>query len=190
MSAVCPACGVAVVSGYVKCPKCRAALPYSSGRRGRATHNPGGTAVKEGESSVAAFAIPVVIAIAAVVFLATRDGDEPSPDPAIVNQPAQPNPSGLVQVPVAQPAPVETPLGQPAADPSAAVGELERTLQRQRMFAAIEITGTRIDLRSSSCGEPAMTSTIAAAGASLRGVGLTRLRCLAQSGTVVLERDL
>ena len=27
MSAVCPKCGVAVVPGYVKCPKCQAALP-------------------------------------------------------------------------------------------------------------------------------------------------------------------
>ena len=43
--AVCPACGVAVVPGYVKCPKCHAGLPLAGGRTKRMTGDPGGTAV-------------------------------------------------------------------------------------------------------------------------------------------------
>lgn len=90
MSAVCPACGIAVVSGYVRCPKC----------------------------------------------------------------------------------------------------ELEGTLRRQRLWGRVEITGRRVDVRSGSCADPAMRPAIEGRRPLLRGAGLTKLRCLEQSGAVVFERDL
>lgn len=84
------------------------------------------------------------------------------------------------------------PLDIPAAGPSpaAAAAELERALGRQRLWSSVRPSGDRVEVRSGSCAEPAMAPTIDAARAALRGAGLTRLRCLAQSGAVVFERDL
>ena len=48
----------------------------------------------------------------------------------------------------------------------------------------------RVDGPSGSCADPAIGPVIDAARSALRGAGLTRLRCLAQSGAVVFERDL
>ena len=45
MSSVCPACGIAVVPGYVRCPRCHAGLPVGAGRVKRTPADPGGTAV-------------------------------------------------------------------------------------------------------------------------------------------------
>jgi hypothetical protein len=45
-------------------------------------------------------------------------------------------------------------------------------------------------VRSGSCGDPAMRPAIEGAKVVLRGAGLTKLRCLEQSGAVVFERDL
>jgi hypothetical protein len=45
-------------------------------------------------------------------------------------------------------------------------------------------------VRSSACSEAALGSLIDARRDVLRDAGLTRLRCLEQSGRVVFERDL
>jgi hypothetical protein len=89
-------------------------------------------------------------------------------------------------LPVAEPAPA----GAGAQEGPAAVLHLEATLRRQRLWGRAEITGPRIDVRSGSCGDPAMPPAIEGERAVLRGAGLTRLRCLEQSGAVVFELDL
>jgi hypothetical protein len=81
----------------------------------------------------------------------------------------------------------EPPAGVP--DSRAAIGELETTLRRQRLWGRAEITGQRIDLRSGSCSDPAMRTVIDGKTALLHTAGLTKLRCLEQSGAVVFERD-
>jgi hypothetical protein len=75
-------------------------------------------------------------------------------------------------------------------DASAAVRELERSLRGRRLWSTVEVTGPRIDVRSAACREPAMASTLDASLEALRDGGLTKLRCLAQSGAVVFEREL
>jgi hypothetical protein len=70
-----------------------------------------------------------------------------------------------------------------------AIGELETTLRRQRLWGRAEITGQRVDLRSGSCSDPAMRTVIDGKTALLHAAGLTKLRCLEQSGAVVFERD-
>lgn len=188
MSAICPACGVAVVPGYVRCPKCRAALPYGAGRA-RAANDAGGTAVQQRGFPIVAVVAPVVIALAIALFFGLRGGaDKPSASNAGAEQPA---PSTQVTTaPVATAPVVPAPSSEVPRNPAGAARDLERSLRGLRLWSTIEIVGTRIDVRSASCGDRAMVPPINAAMSSLREGGLTKLRCLAQSGAVVFEREL
>lgn len=194
MSAVCPVCGVAVVPGYVRCPKCHAGLP--TGRMKRSTGDPGGTAVVEKRFPISA--VLVAVGVAAVIILVfgfngtskkTHAAAAPPPEPIAAVGPPRPPPRIAVPSPVAPAAaPVVT---EPAsADPRAAAAALEDVLRRARLWGRVEISGGRIDVRSGSCGDKAMRPTIEGEHAVLRGAGLTKLRCLEQSGAVVFERDL
>lgn len=192
MSSVCPACGVAVVPGYVRCPRCHAGLPVGAGRVKRTTADPGGTAVARRGFPISAVAIAVGVAAAIIVFGTRRTGRLAAPEPAALPAP--------VEVIAASSAPPTTaPLTVPSArarpdtsdqDRRAAALQLEATLRRQRLWGRAEVQGPRIDVRSGSCGDKAMPPAIDSERTVLRGAGLTRLRCLAQSGAVVFERDL
>jgi hypothetical protein len=186
MSAVCPACGVAVVPGYVKCPKCHAALPYARSTPGVGA---GGTAVRETGFPIVAIVVPIAIVLAFVLLFGLRGGESDDEPPA-VEEAAQPvRPPASPSQPNPQPVAIEAPA--PAApDPSAAIGELDRTLRRQRLWSTIDVRGSRIDVRSAACSSAAMGPAIDSTVAVLRDVGLTELRCLSQSGAVVFQRNL
>jgi hypothetical protein len=200
MTGVCPSCGVTVVTGYVRCPKCGAGLPMGGSRFRRIKRTSGGPGA--GGTSMVREGFPLLPVLAAVVvaggiiaYFALRD-DKPAPKlvsparpneaaPAVVpRRPAQP------PAPAPTPAPSPAPSTAPAGDPVAAAAELERSLKRQRLWSTVQVTGARLDVRSASCREPAMAQAIAGSQSALRGGGLTRLRCLEQSGAVVFERDL
>ncbi|HEY4241188.1 MAG TPA: hypothetical protein VGM88_15300 [Kofleriaceae bacterium] len=194
MSAVCPACGVAVVPGYVKCPKCHTPLPYGAGRGKRSTIDPGGTAIPE-KKGFPLFAAIVALAVGGAIVWAGvalshrgRADAEPAPPPveatpaAVVAPPEAPAP--------AEPAPQATPTLAPPLDPTAATNALATALRKQRLWSTVEVTGTRAIVRSASCADPQLAATIERARPTLRGGGLTRLRCVEQSGGVVFERDL
>ena len=192
MSSVCPACGIAVLPGYARCPKCHAGLPSGAGRTKRTTADPGGTAVARRGFPISAVLIAVGVA-AVIIVIGTRRGTRPAaPEPAALPAP--------VEVSAASAAPqTAAPLAVPVAaqrpdtadqDRRTAALEVEATLRRQRLWGRAEILGPRIDVRSGSCADKAMPPAIDSVRAVLRGAGLTRLRCLAQSGAVVFERDL
>ena len=193
MSAICPVCGVAVVPGYVRCPKCHAGLP--TGRMKRVTGDPGGTAVVE--KGFPFSAVLGAVGVAAVIILVfgfrgTSKKTQASPAPAaepIAAAGAPPPPRVAV---VASPPPVAAPVttAPVASDPRAVAAALEDVLRRARLWGRAEISGARVDVRSGSCGDKAMRPAIEAEKAVLRGAGLTKLRCLEQSGAVVFERDL
>ncbi|MEJ7602263.1 MAG: hypothetical protein WKG01_30480 [Kofleriaceae bacterium] len=190
MSAVCPSCGVAVVPGYQRCPKCRAALPYGTGRIKRVTSDPGGTTVRESGFPIMAAligAIAIALAVVLIFGLGGKDKKKPKRAVPVTQEPMARVPSAPVPT-----APVEAapPIAVPAPDPNATAASLERALQRQRLWSTVEAYGSRVDIRSAACSEPGMTAMIDAARDPLRAAGLTRVRCLAQSGAVVLERDL
>src|SRR5215470_11739136 len=112
----CPSCGVPVVSGYVRCPKCHAALPYGSGRIRRTSVEAGGTAVDSGGGFPwAAIIVAVVVAAGIALFFGFRDNGkkaEPTTTPAepAVTTPTTPRPAVTAPAPVAsQPMPVEAP---------------------------------------------------------------------------------
>ena len=197
MSAVCPACGVAVVPGYVRCPRCHAALPYGAHGK-RTTVDPGGTAVARRGFPISAVLVGLGVAGAIILVFGFGFGARRGDRQAAVHE-ALPGPVAA-QSERAAPRPVAAPLALPATEPAtartaaqdrrAAAAALEATLRRQRLWGRTEIVGDRIDVRSGSCGDPAMRPAIDGERTALRGAGLTRLRCLEQSGAVVFERDL
>jgi hypothetical protein len=125
-----------------------------------------------------------------VIVLSSDDDDtpeEPTATQPTVTEPAQNQP---VQPQLSREADPSLAPRPTRPDPSAAVDELERTLRRQRFWSSMELAGANLDVRSASCDDAGMRRTLDGAAPALRGAGLTRLRCLAQSGAVVFERDL
>ena len=196
-TSVCPACGVAVVPGYVKCPRCGARLPSVRFRRPGTTADPGGTAVETGRGLPT---VPLVIAgigvLAVVVVImvvvrhrgsASAHDDLAAPPPVAPAQPrAQPGPA-LTTPPAFTPLSPGAPAGKTAAQ---VAGDLQITLKHQRLWSTVEVVGPTLDIHSSTCGDPQMGPALDAVMASARAAGLTRLRCLEQSGAVVFARAL
>ena len=76
--ATCPACGVPITAGYVKCPRCHAALP--SVMRGRPSLGYGGTSITEGESAwrgpVIAMVLLAILGVA-IAIVVKRSNNAP-----------------------------------------------------------------------------------------------------------------
>jgi hypothetical protein len=188
----CPSCGVPVVSGYVRCPKCHATLPYGSGRSKRTSVEPGGTAVDSGGGFPwAAVIVAVVVAGVIALFFGFRGGSKKQEPTAT---PAEPVAGAAAPAPPptsnATPSPVVTPAQPAAPSPRLLGAELDRQLKRQRLWSTVSVTGNTVDVRSSSCSDPQMKPALDAGTSGFRAAGLTRLRCMEQSGRVVFERDL
>ena len=188
MSATCPACGVAVVPGYVRCPKCQAPLP---GRRVQTVA--GGTAVEGGgRLPILPIAGGAVVLLGLILYFVLGKSDAAKPatqepvsgsaeETATGDQPAATNPLPL---------PVEETRDPNRIDPSAVGRDLERALKNQRLWSTVEIVGKDVDVTSGSCRDANMIPMVDAARTALRNAGLTRLRCLENSGAVVFERGL
>ncbi len=197
MSAECPSCGLPVVPGYAKCPKCHAALPRLQTQAGATA---GGTAVESQRSPVTVGIVVVAVVVGVILLLKVMFGggdDESQPD----NQVTPPGTRTAAPTRAPAPAPTrpdERPFAdddRPAATPpriqsGAAARQLDATLRRQRLWSKVDVFGTRIDVRSGSCDDPHMKTSISSMTTTLRDAGLTHVRCLAQSGSVVFERDL
>jgi len=189
--ATCPACGVAVVPGYVKCPKCHRSLP----RYSRNSVSPvGGTAVETPASK----ASPVFALIAALVvaggiiwFFVHRKHEASAAAPAPTTDTLAGSATTPQPAPVTTPTPAPTPAPvQPAVHADQVAKNLESDLKKQRLWSTVNVIGDHVDVRSSSCNDAAMKATIQPELAAFRAAGLTKLRCLEQSGAVVFARDL
>jgi hypothetical protein len=186
---------VAVVPGYVKCPKCHSELPAGSGRAKRATAEPGGTALESRDFPVAPFVAALGVAAAIIVVFSVRSAGKKTDVaartlPAPIEAVAAPLPPLRPTAAAEAPSPVAPGAAAQLQDPRIAAAELETALRFQRLWGRVEIAGARIDLRSGSCSDRAMRPLIESKKAVLRGAGLTRLRCVEQSGAVVFEHDL
>jgi hypothetical protein len=158
----------------------------------RTTADPGGTAVAPRGFPISAAAVAVGVAAAIILFGTRRSTRPAAPEPAALPAPVEAIAASAAPPPAA---PLAAPASAPPPDTTdqirrAAALELEATLRRQRLWGRAEILGSRIDVRSGSCADKAMPLAIDSERAVLHGAGLTRLRCLAQSGAVVFERDL
>jgi hypothetical protein len=183
----CPACGVAVLPGYARCPRCHKPLPQRP-----ATSVEGGTALEPPRR----FPLPAVIAVGAIglgviLWLGVRGGGDTKPPPptrpAAAAPTATPPPAQHAVAPAVEVAPPARPRA-PNADEVA--DELERTLKRQRLWSTVSVTGSRVDIRGGACGDAAIQAPIAASTAAFKAAGLTTLRCVEQSGAVVFTREL
>lgn len=194
--AVCPACGVAVVPGYVKCPKCHRPLP----RFARNSSSPvGGTVVTEKTKSWPIVAI--VIGIVVVVFIGwqvknafedyrtkihhVRDAGVMTEEPTTATPPNSINDSLAADQPVLAPVNVA-----PKIHADDVAKALEHNLKNQRLWSTVTVTGDHVDVRSASCSDGGMKPAIEAVVASFHAAGLTKLRCVEQSGGLVFSRDL
>lgn len=187
MSAVCPKCGVAVVPGYVKCPKCQTMLPQ---RRAATVAAPGGTSLGGGGVSLGTILVGVaVLGIGIAAFALSGGSDRPAAaeTPAPVATPEAP-----AVRPVAEPDEVPAqPVAPPVAnDPTTAVRNLDRALKKERLWGTVEVVGSGVDVRSGGCREATMMPVVDAAIPALREAGVTKVRCLEQAGAVVFEREL
>jgi hypothetical protein len=180
------------VPGYVRCPKCHRPLP----RFARNTASPvGGTTIKTKQGSpLFAFAIAIVIGGGFIAFFALRGNKHHEAAAA----PAPPSPSApsTDQAPAAAPTP-PTPVvaSAPAPvvatpNPGAIASSLQSTLQRMELWSTVSVTGGRVELQSRACRDPQLGKQIEGVAASFRAAGLTRVRCLEQSGAVVFDREL
>jgi hypothetical protein len=174
------------VPGYVRCPKCRKPLPQ------RASAVEGGTAIETPSRGVATLVglIALFLAVAGLIaYFALRKGSSAKPTTPPIAQPQAPSTPDPEPTNVPdQPAQVQAqPTGPNAIELAA---ELERGLQKQRLWSTVEVIGSRADVRSSSCSDPAMAPMLDGAAPSFKAAGLTKLRCVEQSGQVVTDRDL
>lgn len=190
--AVCPACGVAVVPGYVRCPKCHGPLP----RPARTTiSRVGGTVVERTArlplyllGGIAALLVLLVIrhyVVAALGDDRTRSGelrdggsvvveaDQPSTAPSVAN----------IAPPVAT-----TVAGPVRAEEVARA--LKSRLDKQRLWATVQVIGDHVDLRSAACNDAGLRLELEQSVVQFHAAGLTGLRCLEQSGAVVFARAL
>lgn len=198
MSSVCPGCGVAVVPGYVRCPKCHTALSgaTTTGRIRRIDE--GGTAMPDRSFPLMPVLLGLAVLAAMILVFGTRGTKTkteteavatiPDPVPATPIRTAPPTAAARPATEVAAPGAVAT--GPTAADISAASRALEGALRQARLWGRVEAGGGLVVVRSGSCGDRTMRPTIDGQAALLRGAGLTKLRCVEQSGAVVFERDL
>jgi hypothetical protein len=189
----CPACGVAVVPGYVKCPKCGKALPQVA-RPGNKV--PGGTSLEEPTSSRSLWLVlggAAVLAIAVALVLSRANGGAKKAtagtQPAVATAPA---PVTTQPTPVPQQDDSFTSTQpQVSADAQPAVNALDAELKKQRLWGTVSLVGTsQVDVRTAACEDPGMGPLVDGARAQLKAAGLTKLRCLTQSGAVVFERNL
>ncbi|HET9990958.1 MAG TPA: hypothetical protein VFQ65_20645 [Kofleriaceae bacterium] len=181
---------MAVVPGYVKCPKCHRALP----RYSRNSVSPvGGTAVETPASKaspVFALLVAALVGGGIIWFFINRKHNASAAAPAPATETL--NGSASAQVaPAVAPPPTPTPAPvQPSVHADQVAKNLETDLKKQRLWSTVSVTGDHVDVHSSSCNDAAMKATIQPQLASFHEAGLTKLRCLEQSGAVVFARDL
>lgn len=189
----CPSCGVAVLPGYMKCPRCHAEQP----RARRTSIQPGGTAVVTRDKfPIIPIVGGVVVAVAIALFFGMRrghatSGEQAGASDAVPEELTRPQTLPGDIPPIESAVPTPRPVTPPAGPtPAQAIGDLEHAIRMARMFASVRQDGTVVVVRSATCGDSDFASVLSGASSSLAASGLTKLRCLEQSGRVVFERDL
>ena len=186
-SATCPACGVTVLPGYARCPKCRAPLPYGSGSRVGMTA--GGTALDERKLPVLPLVAVGLVIAAGIAYFALRTHARPAPTLTPIATAA--GQAITTPTPVAPTIPTnETKPIERTPSAGAVASQLEAALKKLRLWSTVEVRGDHVDVRSGACEDPQMGPSLATAQAGFHAAGLTRLRCLEQSGRVVFEHPL
>lgn len=141
-----------------------------------------------------AIALAVVVGGGFIAFFALRGGKTSHaatapapPQTAPVADQTAPAPPVPPQQAVSAPPPVSS---THAPKPGELAAALQNTLERLELWSTVAVTGTRVDLQSGSCRDPQLEKQLAATAAAFKASGLTRVRCVEQSGAVVFDREL
>jgi hypothetical protein len=160
-------------------------------RRAGKTIDPGGTTVPGGASRVPIILVILagMVGIAIVAYFGLRGGKR---EPAPLTRDATPKAPVVSAGVTPDVAPTPTAQGSATATPGAGqvATTLEAALRKQRLWSTVAVVGNHADVRSGSCSDPGMAAALDRVAAAFKAAGLTKLRCLEQSGHVVLSRDL
>jgi hypothetical protein len=155
--------------------------------RKKGSHVEGGTAVQPARSfPIVAIAAALALTAGIIAFFALRKDNAPQPQPAATQAQDDTTADDTAQA-AEQPEASAQPAGP---DVQSVAADLEKTLKRERLWATVSIVGDHVDVRSGSCSDEKMAPLLDGAAASFKAAGLTRIRCLEQSGRVVTDRDL
>jgi len=196
----CPKCAVAVPFGYVKCPRCHAAMPPTQriARRDRRESMreqliAGGTAVPEPEAAPfpwLLFGVGAAAAIAAIAWYVSRGAASANATPPV--QVAADDVGSAAGA--ATPVELEPPR-PPTTDPkprlrAEAVASLDRALASDKLWAQVSEAGDAIVIRSAFCAERGVQDRVDAARVRLGDAGFKVIRCLEKGGAPVWSRAL
>jgi hypothetical protein len=161
-------------------------------RFARNTSSPvGGTSLDAGTpkgSPVLAIVVALAVGGGIIAYFALRGGKKPKQvDDTAEQQPATPGDDTTTQPTPGVTQPTAQNPTAPTVHPEALASELERSLKKQRLWATVNVVGDHVDVRSGSCRDPAMKPALEAVAAQFRAAGITRLRCLEQSGSLVFD---
>ncbi len=191
----CPSCGVNVLIGYTKCPKCHVAMPGAAARVKRASMA-GGTTSERIEVIAAAgsggrvFGVIVLVLGAGLAVWATQcRGKSRSAAPLAAPVETGPRVGSASVEPVATD-PGATPTNPTRTDPAYAADALESELAGERLYATIDVEGDLLHVRSAFCAEVRLGEIVARYAGELRSGGVIRVRCSETHGAQVFERAL
>ncbi len=152
----------------------------------------GGTAVESGgRLPILPIAGGAVVLLGLILYFVLSKSDAATP--ATTEPGAGSAEEAVTETPQARnplPLPVDDVRDPNRIDPSAVARDLERALKNQRLWSTVEVVGRDVEVTSGSCRDANMIPMVDAARTALRNAGLTRLRCLENSGAVVFERGL
>jgi hypothetical protein len=156
----------------------------------------GGTAVEETRKWPLYAGIGVAV-VGVIAIIALGSGSKSKPKAAPTTNTAQPTaqePTTQQTVDTSAPPFQDDPQqrAQPTnrPDPATVAAGLEHDLKKQRLWANVTISGNAVEVRSGSCGDAGMAPMLDGAAPAFKAAGLTKLRCVEQSGRVVSDRDL
>ena len=181
--------------GYVRCPKCRQAAaaaaagpPRAAAGRSRASTRAASKRLDRARCSRSSRSAAAIIAYLRAAQVTSRPRSRLPP--AHADRPSR----AATERASRHRRPTEPARHRPRRPaprrPRSRGRELERELKKQRLWSTVQITGSRVDVRSGSCSDPRWRRRSMSAAPSFKAAGLTKLRCLEQSGAVVFDRDL
>lgn len=197
-SQACPACGVKVMLGYAKCPKCHAPMPSPGPRSRRSSVAGGGTTsqpmerldVESGRGWIVGL-VALVLVAGMIIWAVELRGSGVTRRPSEAVMPVENGRGSESEMPAPpEPDELKLPTLQNRPDPAYVADAFEGELARDRLFATVQAIGDLLDVRSAYCTDPRFSEIAARYLPDLKAAGIARIRCSETHGEQVYERPL
>lgn len=198
----CPSCGIQVMPGYPRCPRCQSPLGAAPGPGSAPpvlrVPTQGGTALAPSRLPWIAGGVAALAVVVGAVLWAGGDV-EPEAEAAagIAADAGAADAAAAVVEAAGEPTEIadqtDDPHDRAVAARSAAAQSLEALLSGQRLWSRVSIDELEpevVVVRTAACDDPAMRPALAEARADLVEAGFSRLRCIARHGGKVFEEPL